>query len=109
MAMSVAQLHRRFVNKRAMLTVCDWTEHKRGDNVLREASAGIQVPIWIVDARFVWGTYQVLVVPLNGGSSTWVKIEGKVRIVTEWPQTDPSAPPDEQEPVGELDSASDGA
>lgn len=74
---TVMSVHGKYIGRRALLTVLDHPGIKRPNGV-DPASTGIQVPVHIVDVRFVFGRTDALVVPFRGRGNAWVNLESLV-------------------------------
>lgn len=88
---STAQLYHKYIDRKALLTVCRANETQRTTNGVTtpvERKLGMQVPVHIVDARMVYGREQVLVRPHLGVGSTWVEATDYIRVVEEFPNND---------------------
>lgn len=99
----VAALYKKYVGRKAVMTVCDRTELKatqeradkarrRGESiaagtVIRHRNVGIQIGVEIVDVRTRFGVADVLVTPAVGSGSTWVSVD-RIRVVEEWDDAD---------------------
>jgi len=92
----VAQLYRRFVNKKAMVRVLDYAATSD-----RPASMGVEIPVNVLDVRFAWGNPHVLVSPVLGGGQAWVSVD-RVKLVDEWPHEKDAASTDGLDGIGEL-------
>lgn len=76
----IAQLYRRWVNKKAVVRVLERPSRGR-----RPASIGIEVAVICVDARMSYGNAHILVRPAHGSGSAWVELT-KLKLVDEWPE-----------------------
>ncbi len=92
----IAQVYRDFVGRKALLTVLDYpavtrkVKGKDGDSeeIITQASLGVQIPVTITDARMAYGNTHVLISPLRGRGSTWVLVSDKLQVLDEdedWP------------------------
>jgi hypothetical protein len=61
-------------------------EDKQGNEREVPASAGVMVPVEVVDARTRYGREDVLVRPYRGRGSAWVEANERVVLVEEWPE-----------------------
>lgn len=94
MAKGIAQLYHKYVGRKGLLTVLSYPP-KREE---RAGTLGIQIAVWVLDARIAYGNEQVLVRPPMGVGSAWVNVKGQLNLVDQWPDEDTieqaiSAPP----------------
>jgi len=84
---TIAQLYQRYVGKPALLTVLDYAPQEATEARPRatDGSTGIQIPVWICDARLQYGSDAVLVQPVFGAGSTWVKAGDRLLVMEKWP------------------------
>lgn len=95
---SIMQVHGKYIGRKAMITVLDYKEVRRkqadGEWITVPATPGIQVPVRIVDVRFIYGRADALVVPFRGRGSTWVRLDGLevIQQGSTWPDARPWPP-----------------
>lgn len=109
-----------YVGRKAMLTVLSRPEATRtvrtktaeadvtDKQVLTcKPSLGIRIPVRIDDARMAYGRPQVLIHPIAGEGSAWVRIDRRLRVLNEneeWPASapDPENMPDKEDVARET-------
>lgn len=95
---SVMQVHGKYIGRKALVTVLDYkmVRRRQADGTITAvpASLGIQIPVRVVDLRFIYGRADALIVPFRGRSSTWVRLDGLEFLPqgTTWPDARPWPP-----------------
>lgn len=91
---TIAALHKKYANGKALVRVLNYTEHehknKDGSITTVLESLGVEMPVDIMDVRINWGNVQCLIRPVRGTGSTWVTVgrrdrRSRLTLVEDWP------------------------
>lgn len=93
----VAELYRKFVDREAMLYILTTPARRstKPDKLAKypdeKIACGITVHVRITNVRSLFGQKQVLVTPLDGSGSAWVKVDHRLKLLPRNPDEDASA------------------